>query len=276
VVVVIYASTVLAVKLAQTFAGRRSPIVSWLHFSSYLKQRTWFLKFATAHVCISTEIAQAVHDKANVPESRIRRVANGVELSEAAQVARSPSDLRILHVGRLMVGGQKRTDDLLHALKGIEGEWRLDIVGDGEDRPKLQSLAEDLGISGNVTWHGWRKQPWRAADAADILVLCSEFEGFPMALIEAAARGIAIVSTDCPSGPSEIVRPGVNGWLYAVGDIEGLRRRLQHLVIHRQHLPGSAQVRGSVARFDMPDVYSDFKGALESAVRQYRTEVKSG
>jgi UDP-D-galactose:(glucosyl)LPS alpha-1,6-D-galactosyltransferase len=194
---------------------------------------------------------------------------------DAAQpVGRSRAGpLRLLHVGRLMLGRQKRTDDLLRALAQVEGDWQLDLVGGGEaesDLSELKALGEQLGLSDRLHWLGRQEAPWRVTQTADVLVLCSSFEGFPLVLIEAMARGIPCISSDCSSGPSDIVRPGENGWLYAVGDIDALSGTIQGLVSNRAMLPAGETVRASVEAFSSPKVFERIRCAIAQTAMSAR------
>ncbi|MDM0016708.1 glycosyltransferase [Variovorax saccharolyticus] len=269
-VVVIYGSTVALARLALALAGLRRPVMAWLHFSSMVKQRTRLLRLAHGHICISREIAQETAALDGVRAESVHLVHNGTRMDSIEPVARSQDGpLRMVHVGRLMVGEQKRTDDLLRSLAGVRGDWRLQLIGtfpvDG-DRQRLQALAEELGIASRLEWSGWQADPWGTLEQADLLVLCSAFEGFPLVLIEAMARGIPCVSSDCSSGPSDIIRPGRNGWLYPPGDNAALTARLQLLVDDRALLPPPATVHASVERFSSPRVFQRIRKAIEHTI----------
>jgi UDP-D-galactose:(glucosyl)LPS alpha-1,6-D-galactosyltransferase len=162
-----------------------------------------------------------------------------------------------------MIGKQKQTDLLLSALSTVEGNWSLEIVGDGEDAPALKAMTRDLGLEERIVWHGWKSNPWQEPAQADLLILCSKFEGFPMALVEAIARGIPCISSDCPSGPSDIVQDGVNGWLYPVDAPAELARILARVIAHPELLPSTEQVRATAMRFDSTAVYGRIRKALE-------------
>ena len=95
---------------------------------------------------------------------------------------------------------------------------RLVILGEGPERRKLTELAERLGISQHVDMPGFRHNPFAHMSRASVFVLSSSYEGLPTVLIEAMACGTSIVSTDCPSGPSEILEGGKWGRLVPVGD----------------------------------------------------------
>ena len=264
-VVVIYSSTIPLVRLALMLAGLRRPVLAWLHFSTMIKQRTGLLRLAQAQICISRQFMQEMQALKGVRADSVHLVHNGTDVRVAPVGRSTDGALRFVHVGRLMVGGQKRSDDLLRALGQVQGNWSLDMVGAGsppEALDSLQSLAQELGIAQRVRWKGWQRDPWAAMDCADVLVLCSEFEGLPLVLIEAMARGIACASTDCVAGPSDIVVPGTNGWLFPVGSVEALAQRLQGLVDRREPLPPPEEVRASVQKFSRQEMYRNFRRVI--------------
>ncbi len=144
-------------------------------------------------------------------------------LGLAAQTPRHPWLVRpdapvILAAGRLTP--QKGFDTLLHAfaLARRERRLRLLILGEGEQRASLQSLADTLGIAGDVALPGFDANPFASMRAASLFVLSSRYEGLPGTLIQAMACGTRVVATDCPSGPREILEAGRWGRLVPVGD----------------------------------------------------------
>jgi UDP-D-galactose:(glucosyl)LPS alpha-1,6-D-galactosyltransferase len=266
-VLAIYSSTLLLAKLGLWLAGLRRPILAWLHFSLAHRQRTNLLRLADGHLCISSEIAEATRSLPGVRPEGVHLVYNGTRLNDVEPMPRSRrGPLRVLHVGRLMRGSQKRTDDLLRALAQVRSDWQLDLIGPGypeEETVELKVLAEQLGISNRVRWRGHQVEPWLAVAAADVVVLCSSYEGFPLVLIEAMARGIPCISTDCPSGPADIIQPEENGWLFAVGDIDALAAKLKSLASDRTQLPTREAVRESVRNFSSGKVFQRIRRAIE-------------
>jgi glycosyltransferase involved in cell wall biosynthesis len=96
------------------------------------------------------------------------------------------------------------------------------ILGEGEQRGSLTRLARDLDVAGDVDLPGFVTNPYAWMARASVFVLASAWEGFSNALVEALAVGCPAVSTDCPSGPREILDHGAYGPLVPVGDDRAL------------------------------------------------------
>jgi glycosyltransferase involved in cell wall biosynthesis len=128
----------------------------------------------------------------------------------------------ILSVGRLEK--QKDYGTLIRAFAQVvkQRSARLMILGEGKERPSLEALIKDLGITESVALPGFVTNPYSYMAAATVFVLSSLFEGLPSVLIEAMAAGTRLVSTDCESGPKEILSNGLYGKLVAVGDVQGI------------------------------------------------------
>jgi glycosyltransferase involved in cell wall biosynthesis len=97
---------------------------------------------------------------------------------------------------------------------------RLLILGEGRDRPSLENLISEYGLNQDVSLPGFVSNPYAYLSRASIFVLSSRWEGLPTVLIEALCCGTKVVSTDCPSGPKEILKDGKYGPLTPVGDSE--------------------------------------------------------
>jgi GalNAc-alpha-(1->4)-GalNAc-alpha-(1->3)-diNAcBac-PP-undecaprenol alpha-1,4-N-acetyl-D-galactosaminyltransferase len=124
---------------------------------------------------------------------------------------KSKKEKIILAVGRLNV--QKGFDLLLETFATLNSdEWRLVIAGDGVEKENLLHLIKSLKLD-NVELIGKQKDIFEWYAKSSIFVLSSKKEGFPNVLLEAMASGCAVVSFDCPHGPSEIIIHEKNGLL---------------------------------------------------------------
>lgn len=129
----------------------------------------------------------------------------------------APSGARILTVGSMKA--QKNHPLLLRAFAQLDRpDARLMFVGDGEGRDAISSLAQELGVAGQVILAGFQGDPTPFYKTANLFALSSDYEGFGNVIVEAMAQSTPVVSTDCPSGPSEILEGGRYGQLVPVGD----------------------------------------------------------
>jgi glycosyltransferase involved in cell wall biosynthesis len=133
----------------------------------------------------------------------------------------------ILSVGELAT--RKDFETLLQAFARLRQHrrCRLMILGRGKRRQSLLQLAEHLGIADDLDLPGFVDSPYAYMAHADLFAFTSRWEGLGFVLIEALAVGTPVVSTDCPSGPAEILQGGRYGPLVPVGDIAGLASAMQ-------------------------------------------------
>jgi glycosyltransferase involved in cell wall biosynthesis len=101
------------------------------------------------------------------------------------------------------------------------------LVGTGQGEAGLRAIAGDLGIAGRVIFAGFHPDPTPFYWTADLFVLSSDYEGFGNVIVEALACGTPVVSTDCPSGPAEILEHGKYGSLVPVGDPDALAKAME-------------------------------------------------
>lgn len=161
-------------------------------------------------------------------------IPNAVRLRKFSNVAsskplQSPPRL-ILAVGRL--NRQKGFDLLIEAFRrsGLaEKNWQLIILGEGDERGALedQISSSDLGDAVGMPGYVENVAQWYAK--AELFVLSSRYEGFPNALLEAMQFSLACIAFDCPSGPSDIIEHGKNGWLVPGQDEEALTKALVYI-----------------------------------------------
>lgn len=150
----------------------------------------------------------------------------------AAPVAETPAPGRRLVVAAGRLVRQKNYPLLLEAMAALVSkvDAELWILGRGPLQAELEARAQALGLGDRVRFLGFRENPYAYMARADVFALSSSFEGFGNVLVEAMASGVPVVSTDCPHGPGEIIRDGVDGLLVPPGDAAVLAGALQRVL----------------------------------------------
>ena len=185
--------------------------------------------WAEAIIAVSAGVADDLSALAKIPREHIMTIYNPVVTPDLEEKSRASCDHPwfarggapvLLAVGRLAV--QKDFPTLLRAFAQVRAlrPARLVILGEGEERTKLEALARELGVAADVALPGFVLNPFPYIARAAVFVLSSLYEGLPTVVIEALACGCPVVSTDCPSGPAEILEGGRYGALVPVGDVE--------------------------------------------------------
>jgi glycosyltransferase involved in cell wall biosynthesis len=177
----------------------------------------------------------------------------------------------VVTVGRLVP--QKNHKLLIEAFAdAFHGtrDHHLLVVGDGPELEALRTHCSGQGQEKTVTFTGFVENPLPLLKRCEVFALSSDHEGLPSALIEALAAGCEVVSTDCRSGPSEILENGRFGYLVPVRDRPALAAALQNAMAsaeggHRRNKPEALQ-RFSVAR--MTDGYEQLFMELSPAARR--------
>jgi glycosyltransferase involved in cell wall biosynthesis len=174
------------------------------------------------------ERAAGLDARVGRPE-QYRVVPNGVPLERFA-LPRVPVRGRILMVGRL--APPKRPDLALRALAAVLEKFpeaELHVVGDGPLRAEAERLAAELGLAEAVRFLGNRDDVPGLLAQAECALLASDYEGSPLAVIEAMAASVAVAAT-AVGGTDELVRPGATGALAAKGDADGLADALEDVL----------------------------------------------
>ncbi len=215
---------VVSERNALSFATRNAP--SWRQkLMPRLAHR--FYPWADGVVAVSDGVADDLSLVARLPRESITTIYNPVVSPELLEKSEAPLDHPwfapdqppvVLGVGRMMV--QKDFPTLIRAFARIRADRpaRLLILGEGEERPRLEALTRELGVEAEVSMPGFVKNPLPYMRRSSIFVLSSAWEGFPNVLVEALACGCPAISTDCLGGSAEILENGRYGKLVPVGD----------------------------------------------------------
>lgn len=225
-------------------------IIAWYHYSFKMKHvKKIYLKYADKFWAISNGIRQELLSM-DVPSKKIQLVYNPVALKkDTFGLSTSKQQINFIYIGRIDYDGQKNVSELIKALNKIKGNWHCDLYGsiNKNTKDKLLDLA-NAETKKKISFKGFYKDVWNHINKADVLILTSKYEGLGMVLIEAASRGIALVSSDCPMGPSEIVNSS-NGFLYKPGDVESLADILDKITSKKISLPEHKEIKDSVQKF---------------------------
>ena len=269
--------------IAHKIAGSNSKliVVEHNHMSSVSKRgKSWvdklrpfwakmFYRFASQVVTVSEDVANDLSVLTGIDRGKIKVVYNPVLESRIFEQQHSPvshpwfldSAIPIaLGVGRL--SAQKDFSSLIRAIAKVNETRpvRLVILGEGEEREKLDALVLELALDQLVSIPGYVENPFAYMQKADLFVLSSAWEGLPSVLIEAMACGTSVLSTDCPAGPREILEDGKYGNLVPVGDVDALAagilmslanpREPSELIMRARNFLSSEATNDYIALFD--------------------------
>jgi len=192
-----------------------------------LRLARWLYPSADAVLAVSQGVATDASRVLHLPTAAIAVVRNPTLTPEFRSAAEAPVDHLwfnpksvpvIMGCGRLVP--QKDFATLIEAFALVRAQrpCRLVILGEGPLRPDLVRLADERGVGTDVALPGFDANPYRFMARSDVFVLSSLFEGSPNVIVQALASGSPVVSTDCPSGPNEILSGVPRGRLVPVRD----------------------------------------------------------
>jgi glycosyltransferase involved in cell wall biosynthesis len=184
-------------------------------------------RFASEIIAVSEGVAQDAASIIHTGRKRIRVIHNpvvprGTESHEQPHPWFNDSVPVIVSAGRF--NPQKDYDTLIHAFSRLIEcrPARLLLLGEGPDQARIEKLVADLGLTDSIGFPGFVPDPFAFFSCAKAFVLSSHYEGFGMVLLEALSCGCPVISTDCPSGPAEILGDGAYGRLVPVGDVRAM------------------------------------------------------
>ncbi|MGE8363271.1 glycosyltransferase family 4 protein [Cupriavidus sp.] len=271
--VLVQVDTMLALFALPATLGLGTRHIAWehCHFGEDLgKPARGFARRLAARYCkaivVLTERDRTRWMEALRPRSAVFCIPNPLPFAMPAQPAPRTGKI-VLAVGRLVAA--KGFDVLLRAwstVSRLEPEWQLMIVGEGGERAALEALRDQLGLCDRVTMPGVSSDVTTAYEQASVFCLSSRYEGFGLVLIEAMAFGLPIVSTDCETGPQELLAAGQDALIVPKDDPEALALNLVRIIRH----PHEADCLGKAAR-EKAKTYSQ-----ERLAQQWKTLLAGG
>jgi len=235
-----------------------------------------FYPMADGIVAVSQEMKLELSRDLGLSDDRIVAIPNPIDTQTISRMAHDvPSHpwLRdreqpvLLGMGRLVA--QKNFPVLLQAFHRVLQSRRakLVVLGEGPLRGDLEKQAAELGIGDHVDLVGFQDNPFGWMAACDVFVSASRYEGFPNALVQAMACGLPIVSSDCPTGPREILEDGRWGRLIPVDDVAALADAL----IATLDDPDPPDVRSRVAAYSPDHVVRQYAKVMQIPDQRVRS-----
>jgi glycosyltransferase involved in cell wall biosynthesis len=207
----------------------------------------------TRTICVAESERRAGLDAGTCDEATTVVIHNGVELPPAGGAERRSGTSRLVTVGRLQAPKDPLT--LLRALSELRRPVETVIVGDGPDRPRVESERRRLGLESVVRLVGERNDVGELLAAADLFVLSTRSEGLPLSVLEAMAAGLPVVASSV-GGVPELVVEGKTGLLVPPGDPHALAAAIGRLLDDealRRQLGAAGRIRAS-EHFDLATV----------------------
>lgn len=273
--VVVLVDTILFVYCLPFVWFCKSDIVCWEHFNLTTNHNSRFRSLARVaasrlsdYVVVLTKRDELAWRKKYLISNRIKTISNPIPHFHEKAVSYCPSGnlpRTLLAVGRL--SHEKGFDLLLHAwqlLGSVREGWQLRIVGSGIDELQLKSLAKFLDVDSSVVFVGQIDDVAREYRCATLYVMSSRWEGLPMTLLEAQYFGLPSVSTDCLTGPREVLAGG-SGLLVKPESSEALAEGLSNLMTNPVKRATMAQLaRDNAKRYSHEAVLREWEELFSS------------
>ncbi len=232
--------------------------------------------------CLIAQTPTAAKLYEHLAPGRVRVIPNPVSMGSGGCTTTHtppiPDRPTILAVGRLH--HQKGFDLALRAMALLPpscADWRLVVLGEGILRSELESLRDELGLGDRVLLPGQVANPRPWLERAQIFLLSSRSEGFPNALCEAMAAGLPVISTDCPSGPANIITSETDGILIPTEDPRAMSAALARLITSEELRARLARAAPGVAdRFSLDSVLAAWDAVLARATGNKRPPYSRG
>jgi glycosyltransferase involved in cell wall biosynthesis len=231
-----------------------------------IKQTMWRRYSRLDALVVLTEGTLRGYEKQLDGATRLRLIPNSArDLGEPADL----SAKTVLAAGRLTK--QKGFDMLIRAWTKVAAkhpDWRLRICGEGQLRERLEGEVAELGLGGSVELAGACDMN-EAMGNASIFVMSSRFEGFPLILIEAMSKAMAVISFDCPTGPGDVIDNAENGLLVEFENVDALGDAINRFIedenLRRQCGPAAAETAQRYRIEEVGPMWDELFAELASA-----------
>ena len=237
--IISFQSNIMAIIIATLFRSKviiRSNTSPKKYINNFLKKKlfTFIFKIADHVIVNSYDFKKKFLEIFNINSKVIYNILP--ESSYRKKYINKKKEIKIITVGRLT--DQKNHILLLNALSKLNKEikWKLDIIGKGYNYNLLQQFILEKKLTKKIKLLGYKKNPEFFMFKSDLFILTSEYEGLPNVLIEAQQIGLPIISTNCHTGPREILMNGKLGDLIPQNNIKALQNKIEQFYYNRNLL----------------------------------------
>ena len=233
-----------------------------------IKKRWRYYKYKKLYdnkklITVSRGLKDYIINELKAEPIRVETIYNAFDFESIYRLSQEvdediPNEEYIIHIGRYDLA-HKRQDILIDAYKRAKLPHKLILLGQGRDREKIASIIEDYGLSDRVILAGFKSNPYPWIKRASLLAFSSDFEGFARVLLESLALDTPVVSTNCPTGPYEILTGKLSHFLVPVGNSKALAKKMQEALIDYPTIDKSM-----LSKFTKKQIIKEYKRLLES------------
>ncbi len=232
-----------------------------------LKRRWRYKKYRKLYdnkklITVSKGLKDYIRDELGAHPTRVETIYNAFDFETIKRLSDEveediPKEEYIVHIGRYDIA-HKRQDVLLEAYRESGLPHKLVLLGQGRDRERIASIVEEMNLGERVILAGFKSNPYPWVKRASLFAFSSDFEGFARVLLESLALDTPVVSTDCPTGPSEILTGELSHFLVPVGDSKALAQKMREAV--ESYPPIDKRM---LAKFTKKEIVKEYRRLLE-------------
>lgn len=176
----------------------------------------------------------------------------------------SNEKINLVAVGALR--SQKGFDKLIKAVHLLDSQYHLYIIGDGKEREQLENLTHTLQLNDKVTFLGFHTNPYVYMNHADLVILSSNYEGFPNVILEANVCGKYVIAFKCPGVNQEIINEGINGTLIECGNVE----KLAQGIMKSSTLKDKSKIIQTTSKYSVSKVVQIYESIFDDCLKEYK------
>lgn len=247
---------------------RNTKVVCWEHSNVYNTHDNdgqtilrWLASRLSNKIVTLTECDKNGYQK-KFHAKRVQRIFNPIDPQLSVETGKyDPTSKKIISVGRFCY--QKHLDeipDIAKKLNTLTDNWTWDIYGNGDSFSFVQNKIKEYGLDEKIFLRGQVKNLYSLYQNYSMIVMTSRYEGFPMTLLEGAANGLPMISYDILTGPNEIIRNGVNGFLVKEGDTDDMSQKIASLLLNDSlRVNFAAESRQTAKAFSVDKIAEEWK-----------------